>query len=67
MDIQKMVEPAKDWSDASWIDRIDRCASFLFLHGYITQAQRSKVTEKLERQVTQGLASGAIVRKESPE
>jgi mannitol/fructose-specific phosphotransferase system IIA component (Ntr-type) len=61
MDIQKLIEPAADWTGQHWAARIDQCASLLFLHGYITQSQRTKITEKLEKQFRDGLASGKIV------
>lgn len=45
------LKPAMDWTDGTWAHRIDRCASMLFVHGYITMSQRDKIGKKLEAQV----------------
>ncbi len=67
MEIEKLVQPALDWTGESWGGRVDHAASFLFIHGYITQAQRAKVTQKLDKQYQDGLASGRIIQKPHPE
>ena len=66
MDIEKLVTPAVDWTGGSWANRIDQAASLLFMHGYISQSQRSKVTERLEKQFRVGLESGAIAPSPTP-
>ncbi|NML93829.1 hypothetical protein [Novosphingobium olei] len=61
MEIEKLVQPAPDWCGGSWAARIDQAASVLFLHGYISQSQRQKITQKLEKQFQAGLGQGRIV------
>lgn len=65
MEIEKLIQPAPDWSGDTWAGRVDQCASVLFLHGYISQRQRESITCKLEKQFQQGLASGRIVKREN--
>lgn len=66
MDITRLVEPAADWIDQTWAQRIDAAASLLFLHGYIPQSQRSKITDKMDSQFAKGLADGLIVERSAP-
>jgi hypothetical protein len=61
MDIEKLVQTAPDLVGGSWANRLDYAASLLFLHGYIPQSQRAKITAKLEKQFADGLADGRIV------
>lgn len=62
MDIEKLVSPAPDWTSETWAARMDQAASLLFVHGYISPSARSKITQRIEKQFRDGLASGAIVR-----
>lgn len=64
MDIETLVGPAPDWNGGSWANRMDQAASLLFLHGYITQGQRTKITQKIERQFRDGIDSGRITPQE---
>ncbi len=67
MEIETIVAPAVDWTGQTWAQRIDAAASLLFLHGYIPQSQRVKITQRLERQFSEGIAAGRIVeRKQEP-
>ena len=61
MDAIKLIEPAVAWQEGRWLDRVEQSASFLFMHGYITQSQRQKVSQKLERQLSEALTAGVIV------
>ena len=61
MAIKMLVSPAADWTGQTWAARMDHAASLLFCHGYITGSQREKITRKLEKQLTDGIASGEIV------
>ncbi len=61
MPIGKLIAPAVDWSDETWASRLDRAASLLYCHGYITQAQRSKITQRIEKQCENALAKGEII------
>jgi hypothetical protein len=63
MDIENLIKPAVDWTGDTWAGRVDKAASLLFCHGYITQAQREKITRVVEKQFADGLASGRIVQK----
>ena len=64
MEIEVLVQPAEKWTEGTWAYRIDLAASLLFLHGYITQTQRWRVTEKLEKQFRDGIAQGRIREKQ---
>lgn len=66
MPIQKLITPAPAWTDQTWAARIDAAASLLFLHGYIPQSQREKITIKIERQFSDAIAAGDIVLKDEP-
>lgn len=61
MEIAKLITPAPDWSGGSFANRIDQAASFLFLHGYISQSQRTLITCKIERQFMDAIRRGEIV------
>jgi len=61
MEIERLIEPATDWMGGTWAARIDQAASLLFLHGYITQGQRTKITQKLEAQFRDGIELGRII------
>lgn len=50
-----LFAPAPDWKHATMAERVDACGSMLFLHGYITASQRSKVTLRLEKQLAQAI------------
>jgi len=63
MEIERLVETAAELPGQTWAQRVDYAASLLFLHGYITTAQRRKVTLKLEKQFAEGIASGRIVER----
>lgn len=63
MTIEEIIAPATDWTNDIWGGRIDKAASLLFVHGYITQSQRAKVTQKLDKQYADGIASGQIVER----
>lgn len=65
MTIEDIVAPAVDWTGDSWGGRIDKAASLLFVHGYITQSQRAKVTQKLDKQYADGIANGLIVERKA--
>ena len=67
MDVKTLISPAADWSGQRWLDRVDAAASLLFLHGYITQTQRAKVTQKLERQLARAIERGEIVQTANPQ
>lgn len=60
MDAQKLIEPAATWQGDRWLDRVDACASFLYMHGYIPQSQRAKIAQKLETQLKTALEAGHI-------
>lgn len=64
MEVQKLIEPAEPWADGRWLDRVDQAASFLFLHGYISQTQRMKVAQKLERELRAGIEQGRIITRQ---
>ena len=67
MEIEKLVEPAVDWTGGTWAKRLDQSASLLFLHGYITQAQRVQIANRIEKQFRAGIEAGRIVaRTEEP-
>lgn len=66
IDITKLIEPAVDWSGQTWAQRLDAAASLLFVHGYINQSTRTKITQKIERQFAEGLKSGAIIERPAP-
>lgn len=66
MHITKLVEPAVDWTGQTWAARMDAAASLLFLHGYIPQSQRIRITEKLEKQFAKAIADGVIVERKEP-
>lgn len=51
MDITKLITAAPDWTDQTWAARMDAAASLLFLHGYIPQSQREKITRKIGAEV----------------
>lgn len=65
MDIQKLVSPAVDWTDQTWAQRVDQAGTLLFVQGFITAAQRTAITRKLEKLFADGIASGAIVERPS--
>lgn len=44
-----LLNPAVDWTDENWAQRLDRCASMLFLHGYITETARDKIGARLTK------------------
>lgn len=67
MHITKLVEPAPDLPGQTWAQRLDYAASILFLHGYIPQSVRSKITVKLEKQFADGIAKGESVAREGGE
>ena len=49
-----LLQPAKPWDkEESWAERIDACASMLYVHGYIPQSTRAKINEKLARQLVE--------------
>lgn len=66
MDIETLVAPAADWTGQTWAQRMDQAASILFLHGYIPQSVRSRITAKLEKQFADGIAAGRIVERATP-
>ena len=61
MQIEKMIGPAPDWTEQTWAQRIDAAASLLFLHGYIPQRQREKITQKINYQFQIAIDAGKIV------
>ena len=61
MNIETLVSPAADWTGDTWAGRMDQAASLLFLHGYIPQSQREKITRKIEAQFKDAIASGQII------
>lgn len=61
MEIEKLVSSAPDWTDQTWVQRMDMAASLLYSHGYITSRQRQTVTQRIERQFKSAIASGKIV------
>lgn len=63
MPIEQMIAPAPDWAGETWAQRIDAAASLLFLHGYIPQSIRSKITQKIETQFRDALDQGRIIAK----
>lgn len=63
MDITKLITAAPDWTDQTWAARMDAAASLLFLHGYIPQSQREKITRKIEKQFADAIAAGEIVER----
>lgn len=67
MDVEKLIESAAPWTDGRWMDRVDQAASFLFLHGYISQSQREKVVKRLESQLRDGVEQGRIIVRQSTE
>jgi len=60
MDIFRLIDAAPDWMDQTWVQRMDECASVLYLHGYINQSARTKITEKIEKQFKTAIAEGRI-------
>lgn len=64
MEIEKLVSPAPDIVGDTWAQRLDYAASILFVHGYIPQGQREKITQKMEKQFEQGIKSGRIIPRE---
>lgn len=60
---EKLLEPAQDWQDENWATRIDRCASMLFLHGYIPMSMRDKIGKKLTAQFEAAAAEAGWVKK----
>jgi hypothetical protein len=50
-----LLKTPPDWSHSNWADRIDFCASVLFVHGYIPQSVRDKVGKKLTAQFAQAI------------
>lgn len=60
MKAHKLIENAADWTNQNWMQRLDSAASLLFIHGYLSPAQREKITHKIEREIEAGLASGEI-------
>lgn len=63
MQIQRLISQAPAWTDESWAARIDQSASLLFVHGYITQSQRTKITQRIEKQFADAIAAGEIVER----
>lgn len=63
MDIRKLISTAPDLAGGTWANRIDYAASLLFIHGYISQSQREKITRKLEKQFTDALRLGEIIER----
>lgn len=55
IDPKQLLSPPPDWSHANWADRIDLCASMLFVHGYIPLSVREKVSKKLTAQFAQAV------------
>ncbi len=48
----KLLSPAIDWQHDTIAQRIDACASMLFVHGYIPLSTREKIGNKLDRQLS---------------
>lgn len=65
MDVVKQIEKAPDWCDQTWAQRLDMAASVLFIHGYITQSQRTKIANKMNAQFEKAIADGAIVERKA--
>lgn len=66
MSVLQLIKPAPDWTDETWTQRMDAAASLLFLHGYITQGQRTKITHKIETQFKAAIEAGIIVPRKEP-
>lgn len=60
MQIERLIEPAIDWTGQTWAQRMDAAASLLFLHGYIPQSTRSAITKRIEGQFQKAIDSGQI-------
>ena len=63
---EHLLQPAADWQDENWATRIDRCASMLFLHGYIPMSMREKIGKKLAAQFEKAATEAGWVRKAAP-
>jgi len=61
MDIHRLIAPAPEWIGGSFAARIDQAASLLFLHGYISQSQRTLITCRIEKQFMDAIRRGDIV------
>lgn len=63
MQIERLIEPAEDWTGQTWAQRMDAAASLLFLHGYIPQSARSAITKRIEGQFQRAIDSGKIIER----
>jgi len=52
MNIADLLKPAKPWAaEETWAERLDACASMLYVHGYIPLSARERINAKLTAQL----------------
>ncbi|SLK04004.1 hypothetical protein [Novosphingobium mathurense] len=54
-----LTDPATDWTNQTWEERLEMCVSTLYVHGYMGDADKARTMERIR-------ARAEIQREASP-
>jgi hypothetical protein len=57
----KPADEAVAWEAATALDRMQDCALHLLVHGFLTDAEHSKVMKRIGKWATENLPDGATI------